>query len=124
MLQVTRQSLLGLDQGKGFAQCAADITQLHVLPGLNAEQHLRDELPQRLWLIVAQLKREFRQLSFQTRADFAIVHRGRLRANEFSWSKIPSTTDCAPSNFSPAVTHSIKKGLSLPSLKMWDSYFP
>jgi hypothetical protein len=38
------------------------------------------------------------------------LHRGRLRANEFSWLKIPSTTDSVPSHFSRAVIPSLTKG--------------
>jgi hypothetical protein len=29
-------------RGNRFAQCAANVAQLHVLAGLDAEQHLRD----------------------------------------------------------------------------------
>jgi hypothetical protein len=45
-VQIARQAVLRLDQRNLFFQAAGDAAQLHVLAGLDAEQHLRDELLQ------------------------------------------------------------------------------
>jgi hypothetical protein len=46
----------------------AMLLQLHILAGLNAEQHLASKLLQGSAQLAAQLRAELRQLSFQPRA--------------------------------------------------------
>jgi hypothetical protein len=87
MFQVSREAVFGANEGNRFAQCAANVAQLHVLAGLDAEQHLRDKLRQRLGQLATQLGGKLRQPSFQSGADFAIVHRGRLRQTDFLGGK-------------------------------------
>src|ERR1019366_3331636 len=97
-LQITRKALLGLDQRNLFLQRTRDVTQLHILDRLDAEQHLRYEPSERLGQALTEFRGELRQLRFESGSDFAIVHGGRLLVVWIS-RKDPSTTDFVPSHF-------------------------
>src|ERR1019366_2162651 len=75
-LQITRKALLGLDQRNLFLQRTRDVTQLHILARLDAEQHLRYKPSERLGQALTEFRGELRQLRFESGANFAIVHWG------------------------------------------------
>jgi hypothetical protein len=72
---MTREALLGSDQRYFLLQRTRDVTQLHILARLDAEQHLRYEPRCRLRQTRTQFGGELRQLRFESGPDFGIVHR-------------------------------------------------
>src|SRR2546429_1430351 len=94
------------EQRKLFLQTA----QFHALTGLNPEQHLADEISQRLAETGGEFASEAGELGFQTRTNFAMLHRGRLQGRSGFFCENPSTTDSVPShlsemiNLSPSIT--------------------
>src|SRR5205823_13355696 len=60
-----------LEQRKLFLQTA----QFHALTGLNPEQHLADEISQRLAETGGEFASEAGELGFQARTNFAMLHR-------------------------------------------------
>src|ERR1035441_7786338 len=59
-----------------FSCSEREMTQLHILTRLDAEQHLRYEPSERLCQALTELRGKLRQLRFESRSNFAIVHRG------------------------------------------------
>src|SRR6266404_4250624 len=109
-LQIARETVFGLEQRNLFLQTASDIAQFHALTGLNPEQHLADEISQRLAETGGEFASEAGELGFQTRTNFAMLHRGRLQGRSGFFGENPSTTDSVPShlsemiNLSPSIT--------------------
>jgi len=84
-------------------QTARDIAQFHALTGLNPEQHLADEISQRLAETGGEFASEAGELGFQTRTNFAMLHRGRLQGRSGFFGENPSTTDSVPSHLSEMI---------------------
>src|SRR6266404_166337 len=107
---MARETVFGLEQRNLFLQTASDIAQFHALTGLNPEQHLADEISQRLAETGGEFASEAGELGFQTRTNFAMLHRGRLQGRSGFFGENPSTTDSVPShlsemiNLSPSIT--------------------
>src|ERR1035437_261976 len=59
-----------------FSCSEREMTQLHILTRLDAEQHLRYEPSERLCQALTELRGKLRQLRFESGSNFAIVHRG------------------------------------------------
>src|SRR5437899_12384612 len=102
-LQIARETVFGLEQRNIFLQAARDVAQLHALAGLDAEQHLADKVSQRLAETNGELGTVARELSFQPRTNFAMLHRGRLQGRSGFFGENPSTTDFVPSHLSEMV---------------------
>jgi hypothetical protein len=60
-VQVARETVFGLDQRDVFLQAPGDVAQLHILTGLDAKQHLADEVSQ--GLLRPTVSSEVKQLS-------------------------------------------------------------
>jgi len=85
-LKIPRETVFGLEQRNFFLQTARDVAQLHVLTGLNAEQHLGNKVSQRFAETGGECGGEARELGFQAGTTFARLHGGTppWRARIFS----------------------------------------
>src|ERR1019366_4680531 len=81
-----------------FSCSEREMTQLHILTRLDAEQHLRYEPSERLCQALPELRGKLRQLRFESGSN-AIVHRGTPHVVVWISRKNPSTTDFVPSHF-------------------------
>src|ERR1035437_7832737 len=87
------------DERNTFFQKPRDVTELHILARLDAEQHLRYEPAKRLRQARTEFRGELRQLRFQSGSEFAIVHGGPAPEWFGFCRKNPSTTDSVPCHF-------------------------
>jgi len=102
-LQIARETVFRLEQRNLFLQTAREVAQLHALAGLDAEQHLADKVSQRLAATCGELARKTRELGFQPRTNFAMLHGGNLHGRSGFFRENPSTTDSVPSHFSKTI---------------------
>src|SRR5438045_9345652 len=70
---------------------------------LTPEQHVGDEMSQRLAETGGEFASEAGELGFQTRTNFAMLHRGRLQGRSGFFGENPSTTDSVPSHLSEMI---------------------
>src|SRR5713226_6640229 len=110
---MTREALLGSDQRYLLLQRTRDVTQLHILARLDAEQHLRYEPRCRLRQTRTQFGGELRQLRFESGPDFGIVHRDASWWLGFSGKKTLLPRIASPATFQP------RQAADLPKVRLW-----
>src|SRR5579859_3892869 len=98
-LEIPRETVFRLEQRNFFLQTARDVAQLHVLTGLNAEQHLGNKVSQRFAETGGQFGSKTGELDFQAGTNFARLHGEHLHGRSRFFRKNPSTTDSVPSHF-------------------------
>src|SRR5579859_2969154 len=98
-LEIPRETVFGLEQRNFFLQTARDVAQLHVLTGLNAEQHLGNKVSKRFAETRGEFGGEARELGFQAGTNLARLHGGTPPWQVRIFSQKPSTTDSVPSHF-------------------------